>query len=188
MRRFILLYVFIIVALLNARAQERDIKSIAGEFMSGSETVFSCSIVGEEGEKFSFEASGTAKLLGSCYNIVTDDGIVLISDGKSLWIINKDTDEAVVSSVDDTQAAPYDFTNPFLLLDNPQGNLKFAFKGTASGGNSKIPAEIRITGFKDDRPKSVLINIKKFSKRSLNSSCFVFNKSDYPGIELTDLR
>lgn len=186
MRRFILLYVFIIVALLNTRAQ--DIKSIAGEFISGSETVFSCSIVGEEGKKFSFEASGTAKLLGSCYNIVTDDGIVLISDGKSLWIINKDTDEAVVSSIDDSQADPYDFTNPFLLLANPQGNLKFAFKGTSPGGNPKIPAEIRITGFKDDRPKSVLINIKRYSRRSLNSSCFVFNKSDYPRIELTDLR
>lgn len=187
MIRFISLYIFIIVASVF-KADAQDVKSIAAEFISGSEAVFSCSVVVDESKKFSFEASGIAKIFGSCYNITTDEGIVLISDGKSLWMINKDTDEAVVSSIDDSRAYPFDFTNPFLLLSNPQENLKFVFKGTAPGGNQKIPAEIRITGFKDDRPKSVLINIKRYSKRELNNSCFVFNKSDYPGIQVTDLR
>lgn len=187
MRRFMLLCIFIAAASV-VRGYAQNVKSVADELMAGSETEFFCSIVGNENRSFSFDVSGRANLLGSCYKIVTDDGLVLISDGKSIWMVNNDTKEAVISSLDDDNGDYGDLTNPFALLSNPNGNLKFSFKGVASGGNSNIPAEIRITGFKAGQPKEIVIKIRKFSKANLNRADFVFNKKDYPGIEVTDLR
>lgn len=186
MRRFILLCIFIAAASV-VRVYAQSVKSVADELMAGSETEFFCSIVGSESRSFSFDVSGRAKLLDSCYKIVTDDGLVLISDGKSIWMINNDTQEAVISSLDDSDDYG-DLTNPFALLSNPHGNLKFSFKGVASGGNSNIPAEIRITGFRAGQPKEIVLKIRKFSKANLSRADFVFNKKDYPGIEVTDLR
>ena len=187
MKRIVVLCTIFLTASV-CRVNAQDVKAVVNELMAGSEVSFSCSVTGNDNQSFSFEATGTAKLLGSCYNIATDGGIILISDGKSLWIINPDTDEAVVSLLDESSTEQHDFTNPFVLLSNPQGELKFFFKGTAPGGNPKVPAEIRISGFKTGEPKEILIKIKKFAKANLKSSDFVFNKKDYPKIDVTDLR
>lgn len=187
MKRFIL-FCILMAAASVAKVYAQNVKSVADEFMAGSETEFFCSIVGNENRSVSFDVSGRAKLLGSCYKIVTDEGLVLISDGASIWMVNNDTKEAVVTSLDDDNGDYGDLTNPFALLSSPQGNLKFSFKGTAPGGNSNIPAEIRITGFKAGQPKEIVIKIRKFSKANLNRADFVFNKKDYPGTEITDLR
>ncbi len=185
-RIVVLCTIFIMASVCRMNAQ--DVKAVANEFMAGSEVSFSCSVTGNDNQSLSFEATGTAKLLGKSYNILTEDGLKLISDGKSLWIINLDTKEAVVSLLDESSDVQNDFTNPFVLLSNPQGELRFSFKGTAPGGNPKVPAEIRISGFKIGEPKEILIKIKKFNKANLKSSDFVFNKKDYPNIEVTDLR
>lgn len=182
----VLCTIFLIASVCRMNAQ--DVKAVANELMAGSEVDFSCSVTGNDNQSFSFEATGVAKLLGISYNILTEEGLKLISDGKSLWIINLDTKEAVVSLLDESSTATNDFTNPFVLLSNPQGELKFSFKGTAPGGNPKVPAEIRISGFKYSDPKEILIKIRKFAKANLNSSDFVFNKKDYPNIDVTDLR
>lgn len=188
MKRTIVCVILLVVYVCRINAQ--DVKSVANELMAGSEVTFSCSVTGNDSQNFSFEATGTAKLLGTNYYIVTDDGLKLISDGKSLWIINLDTKEAVVSLLDENRTEQNDFTNPFLLLSNPRGDLKFTFKGTAPGSNSKVPAEISITGFtaKAGQPNEIVVKIKKFAKANLKNSDFVFNKKDYPNIEVTDLR
>ena len=187
MKRIVVLCTIFLMASV-CRINAQDVKAVANELMAGSEVSFSCSVTGNDNQSFSFEATGTAKLLGKSYNILPEEGLRLISDGKSLWIINLDTKEAVVSLLDESPAAQNDFTNPFVLLSNPQGELRFSFKGTAHGANPKVPAEIRISGFKTGEPKEILIKIKKFNKVNLKSSDFVFNKKDYPNIEVTDLR
>lgn len=187
MNRIVVLCAIFLMASV-CRMDAQDVKVVAKELMAGSEVDFSCFVTGNDNQNFSFEATGTAKLLGKSYNILTEEGLKFISDGKSLWIINLDTQEAVVSLLDESSAAQNDFTNPFVLLSNPQGELKFSFKGTAPGGNPKVPAEIKISGFKSGQPKEIVVRIAKYAKANLSGSDFVFNKKDYPSIDVTDLR
>lgn len=132
----------------------------------------------------------------------------LISDGKSQWTYLKDDKEVQVSEIDNSDNA----LNPAKIFTMYEKGFKYIYTGEAKVGNkiyqnielapllarsfSKIKLKIdkqnkQIASFNvyDKNGNIYTYTVKTFTPNvKVSDSIFTFNSSQYPGVEVVDLR
>ncbi len=134
----------------------------------------------------------------------------LISDGKSQWAVLKDADEVQITNVSDQEAGaitPFNIFSFFQqgftqkqLVDVKEGNLQLAVIELTPADTRKNFSKITVRVVKSsnllhdvtifDKNKSrYSYTIKNLSANpALANENFVFDKSEFPGMEIVDLR
>jgi len=159
--------------------------------------------------KVTHSYDGTALLKGNKFRIEIPDAITWF-DGTTQWVYMKDTEEVSVTTPDENELQGI---SPAYLFNIYKKGFKLIYKGEIrEGGKTKVMVEM-IPEKKDSSIKSILVHIDKESnmfssiklvdKSGLENSLhivkfkpgvdiadntFIFNKSDYPDVEIVDLR
>lgn len=159
--------------------------------------------------KVTHSYDGTALLKGNKFRIEIPDAITWF-DGTTQWVYMKDTEEVNVTTPDEDELQGI---SPAYLFNIYKKGFTLNYKGEVrEGGKSKILVEM-IPQKKNSSIKNILVHIDKESnmfssiklvdKSGLENSLhivkfkpgidiadntFVFNKSDYPDVEIVDLR
>jgi outer membrane lipoprotein-sorting protein len=159
-------------------------------------------------EKISDTQHGTLYLKGNKYRIEIS-GQEIISDGKNVWTYMKDANEVQISDLQ-TGSDAITPTNIFTMYEKGYMS-KLAEEKTIKGQPVQIielvPVDKKKTFFKvqlivtknDKLLQSVKIfdkngnrytySIEKFTPNGINTdNAFTFNKINYPGVEIVDLR
>lgn len=152
---------------------------------------------------------GTVTMKGNKYKVVMD-GMVIISDGKTIWNYDKASNEVTISNVDASGNA---MTPQKLLTNFYDEDFFYKYNGEKKEG-TKTLQEIELTPTDKTRPfhKVYLLVDKtgkslysaKFLEKSggrysytitslkpnvtVTDADFTFDKSKYPGVEVVDLR
>lgn len=155
----------------------------------------------------SFE--GEIQIKGNKFTLKTPD-ILTWFDGKTQWSYMVRTEEVNVTNPDGEELQ---YTNPALLLKNYKKGFEAKYKGESTTANGKSAYEITLLPRKKGNVTQVDLQIEKLSnlpasiavtakdgmtstirimniKTGLNQpdSYFVFNASDFPDVEVIDLR
>jgi len=152
---------------------------------------------------------GTVTMKGSKYKVAMD-GMVIISDGKTVWNYEKSTNEVTVNFVDASGSA---MTPQKLLTNFYDKDFFYKYNGEKKEGGKTLQ-EIELTPTDKTRPfHKVYLMVDKAAKTlysakfleksggrysytitsmkgaaTVADSEFSFDKSKYPGVEVVDLR
>lgn len=156
-----------------------------------------------------YSQDGKAYLKGNKFKIDVPDGITWF-DGKTQWVYAKDGDEVNVSNPTGEELAG---VSPSVLLSLYKAGFKLNYKGEKKEKSKTVYVVEMIPVGKKTEFSKMVINIDKvtniftsvstFGKDgvdnhliitkiqtgvSLPDNTFVFNKKEYPGVEVVDLR
>lgn len=155
-------------------------------------------------QKIHDKFNGALTSKGDKYNL-SAAGQVVFCDGKTVWTYLKDAKEVQINDVNNNDDA---FT-PTKLLSNYTKDYKSKFiseKGNEQllelyplkKGKSMIKAQLTIDKAKKQVMKFVMFDkngstfsyiVNKFTTdQAISDNIFIFNKSDYPGVEINDMR
>ncbi len=152
---------------------------------------------------------GTVTMKGNKYK-VTMDGMLIISDGKTIWNYDKSSNEVTVNNVDASGSA---MTPQKLLTNFYDNDFFYKYNGEKKQGGKNLQ-EIELTPTDKTRPfHKVYLMVDKSGKSlysakfleksggrysytinslkpnvSVSDKDFTFDKSKYPGVEVVDLR
>ena len=131
-------------------------------------------------------------------------------DGTTQWVFSPDHQEVNISTPDENDTSMF---NPAVLLRLYQNGFVVKSKGVKKVGNTQceeieltqenkkldwqkitifvakeslLPLKIEITDKSEGKSQIILSNID--TKTNLTDNEFVFNKKDYPNVEIVDLR
>lgn len=156
-----------------------------------------------------YSQDGKAYLKGNKFKIDVPDGITWF-DGKTQWVYAKDGDEVNVSNPTGEELAG---VSPSVLLSLYKTGFKLTYKGEKKEKSKTVYVVEMVPVGKKTEFSKMVINIDKvtniftsvstFGKDgidnhliitkiqtgvSLPDNTFVFNKKEYPGVEVVDLR
>jgi outer membrane lipoprotein carrier protein len=150
---------------------------------------------------------GVIYLQGDNYRIEME-GQVIISDGKTAWTYLKDSDEVMISNVEDSEES----VSPTKILTTYNKDFKAKFSSDPKYKNSDLKLiDLKPNDGKQFENMSILVNQKNLSLESfslldkngniftyhiisltpnitLPANQFSFNVADYPGVEVIDMR
>ncbi|MCM1313473.1 MAG: outer-membrane lipoprotein carrier protein LolA [Bacteroides sp.] len=148
-------------------------------------------------------STGSIRMLGSKFR-ASADGVTVWFDGKTMWTYVKQNEEVNVTAPSASEVARM---NPYALLSIYKSGYK-----AAMGKSAKDYHEVVLTRQQADKPfkkivvrvnrqnmqlmyvymetdkASTTISITSFKNEKLGDSTFVFNKKNYPGVDVIDLR
>lgn len=161
------------------------------------------------GAKVTYSQDGKAYLKGNKFKIDVPDGITWF-DGSTQWVYIKGSNEVNISNPAGEELAG---VSPAVLLNIYKTGFKLDYKGeTRENGKTvyvveMIPessnSEYSKMSINIDKTTNLFTSIKLFGKNKMNNhliirslqtktnpldGTFVFNKKDYPGVEVIDLR
>lgn len=150
-------------------------------FLVGGATLSFNFAAADSSGKVLYSANGTLVSLESSYRMETDD-ILVVSDGKTKGIYQKQIDEIVLQPVDKSGQANI-MDNPFALLQNSGGAYDVIPSEADSNG---IPRKIAL---KAKSGEVYTIMVKGYSKTAApEHSLFSIDPELYPSAVVTDLR
>jgi outer membrane lipoprotein-sorting protein len=150
---------------------------------------------------------GVIFLEGDKYRIEME-GQVIISDGKTVWTYLKDSEEVMISNLEDNEET----VSPTKILTTYNKDFKAKFNSDPKYKNSDLKLiDLKPNDGKQFENMSVLVNQKNLSLENfslldkngnvftyhiisltpnitLASNTFIFNLTDYPGVEVIDMR
>lgn len=160
-------------------------------------------------EKITHSQDGKAFLKGNKFKIDVVDGTTWF-DGTTQWVYMKGSDEVNISNPTGEELAG---VSPAVLLNIYKTGFKLEYKGeTRENGKAvyvveMIPevskSEYNKMSINIDKTTNLFTSIKLFGKNNINNhliirnlqtktdlpdATFVFNKKDYPKVEVIDLR
>ncbi|MCD7976671.1 MAG: outer-membrane lipoprotein carrier protein LolA [Tannerellaceae bacterium] len=161
----------------------------------------------QQGYAESFD--GTIDMKGDKFTLKTPDMQVWY-DGKTMWTYVDRTEEVNITT---PTGEELQFTNPAILLGSYRSGFTPVYKGESTSANSKAAYDIELIPRKKGDVQKVELQVEKISglpskitvsmKNEVSStihigqlktnvsqpdSYFVFNKADFPGVEIVDLR
>lgn len=151
--------------------------------------------------------SGTLLMQGDRYRVDVG-GQRVISDGKTIWTYIKDADEVQIHDADDSGEAMVpskllttysdDFKAKLIREDIENGKKNWVIDLTPSTGKSFFKVRLtidqtkkQVTSFAifEKNGSTFTYKIKEFKTNvTLDPNTFVFNKKDYPGVDIIDMR
>lgn len=209
--RFVLILIFSTVCMVYSQSKPKEVlDEVSKIYSSNLGYVLSFTLNTEDSQsKVTYTHDGNAYIKGDKFKIEVPDGITWF-DGKTQWLYMKGSDEVNVSNPTGEELAAI---SPVALLNLYKSGFKLSSKGQKKE-NGKIVDVIEMTPNKKgseiskivltidkatnyftsillqgkDKVNNHLI-IKKHEKGSgLSDDFFVFNKKDYPDLEVIDLR
>ena len=150
---------------------------------------------------------GVIFLAGDSYRIEME-GQVIISDGKTVWTYLKDSDEVMISAMEDNEES----VSPTKILTTYNKDFKAKFSSDPKYKNSDLKMiDLKPNDGNQFENMSILVNQKNLSLESfslmdkngniftyhiisltpnitLAANAFSFNPADYPGVEVIDMR
>jgi len=160
-------------------------------------------------EKVTYSQDGKAFLKGNKFKIDVVDGTTWF-DGTTQWVYIKGNDEVNISNPTGEELAG---VSPAVLLNIYKTGFKLEYKGeTRENGKAvhvieMIPesskSEYNKMSINIDKTTNLFTSIKLFGKNNINNhliirnlqtktdlpdNTFIFNKKDYPKVEVIDLR
>lgn len=160
-------------------------------------------------EKVTYSQDGKAFLKGNKFKIDVPDGITWF-DGTTQWVYMKGSEEVNVSNPTGEELAG---VSPAVLLNLYKTGFKLEYKGeTRENGKTvyvvdMIPesskSEYTKMSINIDKTTNLFTSIRLFGKNNINNhliiknlqtktnltdNTFVFNKKEYPKVEIIDLR
>lgn len=206
------LLLLLICSTMQINAQNaRDIldkASAAYNAAGGIEAVFSIDTE-EVKNKTTYSQDGKAHLKGNKFKIEVPDGITWF-DGKTQWVFGKGSDEVNISNPTGEELAG---VSPAVLLNIYKSGFKLVYKGEKQEkGKTLLVVDLIPVSSKSEYKKMTIsidkatqifttislygrngvnnhLRIRKLQTRvNLPESTFVFDKKNYPGVELIDLR
>ena len=150
---------------------------------------------------------GVIFLQGESYRIEME-GQVIISDGKTVWTYLKDSDEVMISDIEDNEES----VSPTKILTTYNKDFKAKFSSDPKYKNSDLKMiDLKPNDGNQFENMSILVNQKNLSLESfslldkngnvftyhiisltpnitLTGNTFLFNVADYPGVEVIDMR
>lgn len=151
--------------------------------------------------------TGVIFVEGNKYRIEME-GQVIISDGVTVWTYLKDSDEVMISNIDENDKS----ISPTTILTTYNKNFKAKFSSDSKYKTSDLKLiELKPNAGNQFDDMSILVNKKNLSIESFSvydkngntftyhiisltpniampSNTFVFNTSNYPGVEVIDMR
>lgn len=159
--------------------------------------------------KVTYTQDGKAYLKGNKFKIDVPDGITWF-DGKTQWVYVKGSDEVNVSNPTGEELAS---VSPAILLNLYKTGFKLNYKGEKKENGKTVYSVELIPESKKSEFSKIYVNIDKAtnlftsikmfdkngfnnelivnkiqSKTNLPENTFTFNKSEYPKVEIIDLR
>ena len=169
------------------------INTLVAFLIAGATLSFSFKAVEPSG-KGMYDGTGTVLAIGDSYRMETPQ-MLIVSDGETKGIYQKEIDEIVLQKVVPTGAAE----NATLqgIMDNPFAILQHAgkfytvttYKGgkkATSGAPGALPDKIELRAASGAVYTIGILGAKK--EDSVDSSAFVLNLDDFPTAVVTDLR
>ncbi len=169
------------------------INTLVAFLIAGATLSFSFKAVEPSG-KVMYDGTGTVLAIGDSYRMETPQ-MLIVSDGETKGVYQKEIDEIVLQKVVPTGAAE----NATLqgIMDNPFAILQHAgkfytvttFKGgkkATSGAPGALPDKIELRAASGAVYTIGILGAKK--EDSVDSSAFVLNLDDFPTAVVTDLR
>jgi outer membrane lipoprotein-sorting protein len=150
---------------------------------------------------------GLIYISGDSYRIEME-GQIIISDGKTVWTYLEDSEEVMVSNVEDNDES----ISPTKILTTYNSNYKAKFDTDSKYKNADLKAiSLRPNDGKQFEKMSILVNQKSLSLESfsiydkngnvftyhiinltpnldLPDNTFTFNPAEYPDVEVIDMR
>jgi outer membrane lipoprotein-sorting protein len=151
--------------------------------------------------------NGLIYISGDSYRIEME-GQIIISDGKTVWTYLEDSEEVLVSDVENNDES----ISPTKILTTYNSNYKAKFDTDSKYKNADLKAiNLRPNDGKQFEKMSILVNQKSLSLESfsiydkngnvftyhilsltpnldLPENTFTFNPADYPDVEVVDMR
>ena len=169
------------------------INTLVAFLMAGATLSFSFKAVEPSG-KVVYDGTGTVLAIGDSYRMETPQMLV-VSDGETKGIYQKEIDEIVLQKVASAGAA--DNTTLQGIMDNPFAILQHAskfytvttYKGgkkATSGAPGALPDKIELRAASGATYTIGILGAKK--EDSVDASSFVLNLDDFPTAVVTDLR
>ena len=214
MKKNILALIFFMAGLLSFAQTNNDARAIldktyeAYEQSKGVKFSFEVTTIDANGMSYGTQ-QGEAMMKVDKFKLDLNTSIILI-DGKTQWVLLKDAGEVNISTPSAKEVA---YTSPLALLRLYKSGytLKKPIPATVNGQRAYVIDMIPVTSRSDfkqlsvavDKKKNTILQIKTTLKNNLTSiidiknyndnhnfpdSVFVFNKADYPDVEVVDLR
>ncbi len=210
--RTIQLIIFLLISTLAVNSQNaRTILDNANETYNkagGLVAAFTISTQDTK-SKTTYSQDGTAYLKGNKFKIDVPDGITWF-DGKTQWVYAQGGDEVNISNPTGEELAG---VSPYVLLNIYKTGFKLSYKGEQKENSKSVYMVELIPESSKSEFSKIVVNIEKtsnlfssikmFNKNGFNNhltiknlktgqnlpdNTFVFNKKDYPNIEVIDLR
>ena len=169
------------------------INTLVAFLIAGATLSFSFKAVEPSG-KVMYDGTGTVLAIGDSYRMETPQ-MLIVSDGETKGIYQKEIDEIVLQKVVPTGAAE----NATLqgIMDNPFAILQHAgkfytvttYKGgkkATSGAPGALPDKIELRAASGATYTIGILDAKK--EDTVDASSFVLNPDDFPTAVVTDLR
>jgi len=208
MKKHILLIINILAIAFNANAQtaETILKAAVDKLKSyenfGIE--FDYNMINAEAGIYETMDSNTVVLQGDAYRMVIMNQEI-ICDGTTIWIYTPDNEEVMISDASEDNSG-----NPFNMIESYYENVTTKFVGESDGNIKKIEAisissednfssmiltinvntlEIKEIHIFDSNGNEFACIINKFvTNQKLPVDFFTFKESDYPDVEIIDMR
>ena len=156
------------------------INTLVAFLIGGATLSFNFSAADSVG-KVQYSSEGEVVCFQESYRMETDDALI-VSDGKTKGIYQKQIDEIVIQKVEEEGNAGI-MDNPFALLMNPGKDYTVTAQNADSNG---IPGKISI---KTKNGEVYTILVKGYSKTTApEHSLFTIDPEQYPNAVVTDLR
>jgi Outer membrane lipoprotein-sorting protein len=210
--RTIQLIIFLLISTLVANSQNaRTILDNANETYNkagGLITTFTINTQDTK-SKTTYSQDGTAYLKGNRFKIDVPDGITWF-DGKTQWVYAQGGDEVNVSNPTGEELAA---VSPYVLLNIYKTGFKLNYKGEQKENGKNVyvielipessKSEFSKIVVSIDKTSHLFSSIKMVNKNGFNNhltiknlktgqsipdNTFVFNKKEYPNVEVIDLR
>ena len=216
MKRIILISIIILTNLFTFAQQDEKAKNILDQMSEKTrsyETIqaeFSYSM--DNSEMDIHEAfSGSIKLKGKSYTVnIPEGGMVMYSDGETLWNYMEDGNQVTISTIDEESDV---LDNPSSIFNLYEKGFQSKFVEEKTEGNkvlfiielfpeddfqdiskiilavdkSTLMIDSAVLSSTDDTLYTIKVN-KLETNKSLPDSDFVFNADDYEDIEIIDFR
>lgn len=169
------------------------INTLVAFLIAGATLSFSFKAVEPSG-KVMYDGTGTVLAIGDSYRMETPQ-MLIVSDGETKGIYQKEIDEIVLQKVVPTGAA--ENTTLQGIMDNPFAILQHAgkfytvttYKGgkkATSGAPGALPDKIELRAASGATYTIGILGAKK--EDTVDASSFVLNLDDFPTAVVTDLR
>ena len=207
--KFILLFFICIIMQVSAQdaRQILDKASAAYNKAGGMHAVFTVNIE-EVKQKVTHSQDGEAYLKGNKFKINVPDGITWF-DGKTQWVYAKGGDEVNVSNPTGDELAG---VSPSVLLSIYKTGYKLNYKGEKKeGGKTVLVVDLIPVKIKEyskmtvtlDKATYLFTSVSLYGTSGVNNylkirnlqsgmnlpdATFIFNKKEYPNVDIIDLR
>jgi len=206
--KLVLLF-FICCQLAVAQDAKTILDKVSGAYDDGGyELTFTLNTI-DNPAKITYTHDGKAYLRGNKFKIIVPDGTTWF-DGKTQWLYLEGSDEVNVSEPTGEELLNI---SPIAMLNMYKSGFKLTYKGEKNESNKDLiliemlpqqsKSDIQSIELKVDKQNNHLAEIiikgkdkidnhqikhKTLKAQGLTDSYFVFDKRDYPDIEIIDLR